>query len=347
MAPPTSGWHNHISERDSRGHQPCSGARFVANRGSPLTPGVMVTSWCPESPSAVDHIEDGACDAIIHGLVPGRDAMFARDSRGQALCRNFGSAGPPRGHHYARKPHARATSSGQVSHLAPQGRPTHPRSQSKCNLRNRDRVVKIVRRPTSGRRSPRSCAWELHLAQDDVPILYQKLMDADPKLVDWGGIAMNSFRMEKGIRLFSSDFTKDHSALEAGLDRWVKADQKDFIGRDAVLAETAAGGPKRLSVMMSIDSNSDEVDAWGNEPILFNGNVVGFTTTGTYGHMSGLSLAMGYVPTEIAAVGTKVEVPLLGKTYSATIIDPPFKMSQFRNQQENVAASGGQKHTKC
>ena len=55
------------------------------------------------------------------------------------------------------------------------------------------------------------------MAQDDVPKLFKKLMDAEgSKLQNWGGICMNSFRMEKGIRLFSKDFTKDHSALEAG-----------------------------------------------------------------------------------------------------------------------------------
>ena len=40
-----------------------------------------------------------------------------------------------------------------------------------------------------------------------------------------------------------------------GLDRWVKVDKKNFIGADAVKAEKAAGGPKRITVQMKIDSN--------------------------------------------------------------------------------------------
>ena len=39
----------------------------------------------------------------------------------------------------------------------------------------------------------------------------------DPRVADWGGLAMNSLRLEKGIRLCGQDFTKDHSAVEAGL----------------------------------------------------------------------------------------------------------------------------------
>jgi len=51
---------------------------------------------------------------------------------------------------------------------------------------------------------------------------YTAIKEKFPETGDFGGYAMNSFRIEKGIRLFSSDITLDHSAIEGGLGRFCK-----------------------------------------------------------------------------------------------------------------------------
>merc|ERR1712232_356656 len=107
---------------------------------------------------------------------------------------------------------------------------------------------------------------ELHVERAQVARLYEKLQEVDPKLGNWGGVAMNSFRIEKGVPLFGKDITKDHNAFEAGLDRFVKLDKGDFIGRDALAKVKEAGGPTRKLVKLEV-TGADNVDVVGNESI--------------------------------------------------------------------------------
>jgi dimethylglycine dehydrogenase len=157
---------------------------------------------------------------------------------------------------------------------------------------------------------------ELHVERDHVARLYEKLHEVDPKLGDWGGTTMNSFRIEKGVPLFGKDITKDHDAFEAGLDRFVKLDKGDFIGRDALLKVKEAGGPTRKIMNLEVAVGEEKVDCTGNEPLRCteSGKVVGFTTSGTWGCLSGKSLALGYVyDPERWADGTRLHVDILGK----------------------------------
>jgi dimethylglycine dehydrogenase len=190
---------------------------------------------------------------------------------------------------------------------------------------------------------------ELHVERRDVARLYEKLHEADPKLGDWGGVAMNSFRIEKGVRLFGKDVTKDHDALEAGLDRFVKLDKGEFIGRDALLKVKEEGGPTRKSVQLEVSTGSDKVDAVGNESIRCpeTGNVVGFTTSGTWGHLTGKSLALGFVyGSERWADGCKLQVDLLGKRYDATVRDKaPMDPAAVRDRKAAAAVAAATAHS--
>lgn len=163
---------------------------------------------------------------------------------------------------------------------------------------------------------------ELHVERPQAARLYQRLQEVDPKLGNWGGAAMNSFRIEKGVRLFGKDVTLDHDAFEAGLDRFLKLEKGEFIGRDALKKIVEEGGPTRKQVQLEVSLNGDLVDCVGNESIrdVETGKVVGFTTSGTWGCLSGKSLALGYVyGAERWADGHKLTVDLLGKKYEATV----------------------------
>merc|ERR1712232_1263470 len=171
---------------------------------------------------------------------------------------------------------------------------------------------------------------ELHVERDQVARLYEKLQEVDPKLGNWGGLAMNSFRIEKGVPLFGKDITKDHNALEAGLGRFVKLGKGDFIGRDALVKVLEEGGPKRKLVMLEVDVGDEELDVVGNEPLrdVETGKVVGFTTSGTWGALTNKSVALGYIGPDGGSDrwvdGYRVKVDLLGKRYDAFVREKAF-----------------------
>jgi len=170
---------------------------------------------------------------------------------------------------------------------------------------------------------------ELHVERDQVARLYEKLQEVDPQLSNWGGVAMNSFRIEKGVALFGKDITKDHNALEAGLGRFVKFDKGDFMGRDALLKVREAGVERKL-VMLEVDVGADQVDIVGNEPLrdVDSGKVVGFTTSGMWGALTNKSVALGYVGPDGGSArwgdGYRLKVDLLGKRYDCFVREKAF-----------------------
>jgi len=162
--------------------------------------------------------------------------------------------------------------------------------------------------------------WELHPLTSHLGRLYKALKTAEPRLCDWGGFAMGSFRLEKGYKAIGSDMTKDHVANEALEPRFLRM-EKDFIGRDAL---AALPPPTRHCVHLSVASAVDGVDPAGNEVIRdqHTGDVVGFTTSGGYGYLAGQSIAFGYVAVE--ALASPLSVEILGQSYDASVVTEPF-----------------------
>ena len=95
-----------------------------------------------------------------------------------------------------------------------------------------------------------------------------------------------------------------------GLGRFVDFKKESFIGRTAALEERAGGGALRL-VTFTVDAT--DADAIGDEPIWHDGKVVGWVTSGAYGFRSKASVALGYVPADIAAADSGFEIEIIGE----------------------------------
>lgn len=137
--------------------------------------------------------------------------------------------------------------------------------------------------------------WEIHIPMADLPRVYDALLDAgqDLGVANAGHYAINSLRLEKGYRAWGHELTPDDTPLEAGLAFAVAWDkQVDFLGRDALLRQREEGVRKR---MVSFVLEDPEAMLWGSETICRNGKVVGYTTSGSYGHTVGGAVGMGYV----------------------------------------------------
>lgn len=169
--------------------------------------------------------------------------------------------------------------------------------------------------------------WELHHPIEMQNYLFDQLMAAGEKhgmkLV--GGRAQNWLRQEKSYRAFGTELGRDATPLEAGLDRFVDL-SKDFHGKDAMLAT----GIRSKCCTLLIDGPSD-TDPWGKEALVKDGVKVGRLTSGGYSVAFGKQIGMGYVPTELAVPGTKLQVRILRQLWDAVVTeDSPFDPSNAR-----------------
>jgi dimethylglycine dehydrogenase len=166
--------------------------------------------------------------------------------------------------------------------------------------------------------------YEIYVAPHYQLALYEALEreGADLGLRIYGGRALMSMRLEKNWGVWTMDFRPDFTAAESGLDAFVAFDKPaDFIGKAAALAERERGPAKKL-VTLVVDTR--DVDCVADEPIFFDGECVGYVTSGGFGHTVGRSLAMGYVPAELASDGTALQLELLGDFYDARVTANPI-----------------------
>ena len=104
-----------------------------------------------------------------------------------------------------------------------------------------------------------------------------------------------------------------------GMDRWIALDKGDFIGREAALREQ---GPPPERKLVTLEIDAVDADASGYEPVWRSGAIVGFVTSGGYGHTIGKSLAMALVAPEAAGIGTELSVHIVGVERGARVIAP-------------------------
>jgi dimethylglycine dehydrogenase len=135
-----------------------------------------------------------------------------------------------------------------------------------------------------------------------------------------GMYALNSLRLEKGFGIWSREFSGDYTPRMAGLDRFVAYDKPDFIGRKAALRDRTAMPPHRL---VTLEVQSEDADAAGYEPILLGSRLVGFVTSGGYGHCAGMSLAMGYLQSDVADDQSDLSVTILGERRACRVLTQP------------------------
>ncbi len=108
-----------------------------------------------------------------------------------------------------------------------------------------------------------------------------------------GDRAIDSLRLEKAYGIWSAEFTQAYTPAMSGLDRFVAYDKPDFIGREAAVEAARATTPERRLALLAIDAL--DADASGDEGVWHDGELVGFTTSGAYGHHVRQSLALAYV----------------------------------------------------
>jgi dimethylglycine dehydrogenase len=164
--------------------------------------------------------------------------------------------------------------------------------------------------------------WEFHHPIEQQIALFDLLMDAGKEfgIRPYGIKAMSSLSVEKSYRLVPRELSIEYNAYESGLDRFVHPNKGQFIGRDA-LVEAKQNGLGWNFVTMEVHGVGDgDSDARGSEPLYRNGQLIGRATNGAFGFRVNKSLALGMVKPEHSAIGTELEIKILGKLFKATVI---------------------------
>ena len=191
--------------------------------------------------------------------------------------------------------------------------------------------------------------------------IYQSIKEAGNQynIVDFGMRALLSMRLEKNFPTWFAELRPIYGPYEGSMERFIKLEKNHFIGREQAAAEFADGG-KLKRVSFTIDTKNTDVmgdepiwakttedhqsieaphgygaprfDASGNETpkavtqIDGDWRVVGWVTSGGYGHSVGESLAQGYVPARLAqqTATNFFDIEILGQRCAAQLIEQPL-----------------------
>jgi aminomethyltransferase len=134
--------------------------------------------------------------------------------------------------------------------------------------------------------------------------------------------ARNTLRLEAGMSLYGHEIGEEINVFEGGLDRWLKLDKGEFIGREALQAVKDAGGPRRKVVGLEMVDRGIARDGY---PVLsLSGQEIGQVTSGSPAPFLKTNIAMAMVPAEVAASGSDVLVQVRGNQVRAKQTPVPF-----------------------
>jgi aminomethyltransferase len=134
--------------------------------------------------------------------------------------------------------------------------------------------------------------------------------------------ARNTLRLEAGMSLYGNEISEEVNVFEAGLDRWLKLDKGEFLGREALQAVQAAGGAKRRIVGLEMVERGIARD--GYSVLSLNGDAIGHVTSGSPAPFLKKNIALALVATEAAAGENDVLVDVRGNRVRARQTPLPF-----------------------
>ena len=176
--------------------------------------------------------------------------------------------------------------------------------------------------------------WEIYVSADMSAHVFETIAARrkDHPLAMCGLHALDSCRIEKGFRHFGHDISNEDHVLEAGLGFAVKENKQPgkfgpMIGADAVKAKRNDGLSQRL---MQFRLEDPDPLLYHNEAIYRDGVVIGYLTSGNYGHHLGGAIGLGYVKcsavgeTAEAQLNSHYQIDVAGKLFDADVSLRPF-----------------------
>ena len=161
--------------------------------------------------------------------------------------------------------------------------------------------------------------YEIYAPAERAAELWDRLIEAGAgRLAPAGLGARDTLRTEMGFPLYGHELDRRTTPLEAGLERFLALD-REFIGREALTAQ-AESGPDRRLVGLLMEGRAVAREGYPIHTSAGTGSV----TSGTFGPSIERSIALGYVPAEESASGTRVEIEVRGRRVAGQVTGIPF-----------------------
>ncbi|MFP5209729.1 MAG: glycine cleavage system aminomethyltransferase GcvT [Acidobacteriota bacterium] len=172
--------------------------------------------------------------------------------------------------------------------------------------------------------------FEVYIPSDEPTTvkMWNALLDAGAEfgIRPCGLGARNTLRLEAGMSLYGHEISEETNVFEAGLTRWLKLDKGEFIGRDALVAVQAAGGPQRKLIGLEMIERGIGRDGY---PVLsLAGEPIGRITSGSPAPFLKANIALATVPAPVAVDGGDLLVDVRGNRVRARQVALPFYKRQ-------------------
>jgi aminomethyltransferase len=161
--------------------------------------------------------------------------------------------------------------------------------------------------------------YECYFATEDTVQAWSSIREAGNEfgITPYGLDVLDTLRFEKGFIFFGYEVTEANNPYECGLEKWIRSDKPNFLGKHA-LAKLSVDGPKRK--LVGLELSEDEITPV-SQPVEMQGRKIGETVAGFRGLTIGKNLAWAFVETDTAKEGNEVTVNIKGKRKLARIVD--------------------------
>lgn len=166
--------------------------------------------------------------------------------------------------------------------------------------------------------------FEVYGSHDFTRKLWDQLMEAGVAPCGLG--CRDTLRFEVGLPLYGDELSADITPLEASLSMFVKLDKPEFIGKEALAAQKAAGVKRRI---VGIELEGNAIPRHGY-PVEKDGEVIGEVTTGYRSISTGKSVAMAMINKPFDKLGTEVEIRIRKKTFPGKVVKKRFYEKNYK-----------------
>jgi len=174
--------------------------------------------------------------------------------------------------------------------------------------------------------------FEIYIPADEATSarVWKEILEAGKEfgVVPCGLGSRNTLRLEGKLPLYGHEISDTINVWEAGLDRFIKMEKPDFIGRSALENAKAAGLQRTLIGLEMVERG---IARDGYKVLDGSGNEIGYVTSGSPAPFLKKNIALAYVPPAFAEIGMKLKVEIRGQGVGAQVVPTPFYKRPKKN----------------